>query len=74
MFWYNPLPPTPGRYHYKRDRLDGVVVERPPRVWEVASSIPGSVKSKTLKMVVTAALLGAQGFEVSITTDRLVSE
>ena len=33
-----------------RDRLGDVVVERPPRVREVAGSIPGRVISKTLKM------------------------
>ena len=54
-------------------RLSGVVVERPPQEWEVASSIPGGVIPKTLKMVVVAALLGAQGCGVSITTDWLVS-
>ena len=44
-------------YVSKIDRLGSVVVERPPRVREVAS--PNQVMSKTLKIVVMAALLGA---------------
>ena len=39
-------------------RLGGEVVERPPRLREVAGSIPGRVILKTSKMVVMAALLG----------------
>ena len=57
--------------HY---RIGGVVVERPPRVREVAGSITGRVIPTTLKTVVMAALLVAQGCGVSITTDCLVSE
>ena len=39
--------------------LCGVVVERPPQVREVAGSISGLLKPKTLKMVEIPALLGA---------------
>ena len=42
-------------------RLGCVVVGLPLRVREVVISIPGRVKPNTLKMVVIAALLGAQG-------------
>ena len=52
-------------------RLGGVVVERPPRVWEVAGWIPGRVIPKTLKMEVMATILGAQGCGVSIRTDGM---
>ena len=40
--------------------LCGVVLERPPRVCEVAGSISGQVISPTLTMVVTGVLLGTQ--------------
>ena len=46
--------------------LGGEVVERPPRVREVTGSIPGWVIPKTIKMVVIAALLCAEGSGVSI--------
>ena len=55
------------------DSLGGVVVKCPPHLREVAGSIPGWSIPNTLKMVVMAALLGAQGCGVSITTDWLVS-
>ena len=42
-------------------------------VREIAGSIPGRIIPNTLKMVLIAALLDAQGFGVSITTDWLVS-
>ena len=51
--------------------VNGVVQERPPRVLEVARSIPGRVVPKSLKMVVKAALLGVQDGGFSITTDWL---
>ena len=38
-----------------------VVIERPPREWEVAGSISNRVIPNTSKMVVVAALLGALG-------------
>ena len=38
-------------------------------VWEVACSLAARVIRKTLKMVVMAAFIGAQGCRVSITTD-----
>ena len=60
---YVPLP----------GRLGVVVVERPPRVREVAGSIPGRVLPKALRKVIMATLLGAQGCGDSITTDWLVS-
>ena len=50
----------------------GVVVERPPRVSELAGSIPGRVIPKPFKKEVMAALIGAQGCGVRITTDLLV--
>ena len=45
------------------------MVDRPPLVSEIADSIPVWDIPKTLKMVVMAALLCAQGFRVCITTD-----
>ena len=50
-----------------------IVVESPPRVPEVARSIPGRVIQNTLNMVVMAALFGPQGCGVSTTTGWLVS-
>ena len=47
--------------------------ERPPRVLEIAGSNAGRIIQNTLKLLVMAALLGAQGCRVSITTDWLVS-
>ena len=58
---------------FQSHRLDGVVVERPPRVREVAGLIPDRFIPTTLTMVVMAALLGSQGFRVSMTTAWLVS-
>ena len=40
--------------------LDDVVLECPPRVWEVAVLIPGRVIPNTLKMILMAVLFGAQ--------------
>ena len=49
------------------------MVEHPHRVNEVFGLIPVRVIPKTfLKTVVMAALLGAQGCRVNITTDLLV--
>ena len=56
-----------------KDRLGCVVVERSPRVREIAGLIPDRVKSKTLTNVEMDALLGAQGCGIIITTDWLVS-
>ena len=53
------LPPF-----FRKYRLGGVVVVRPPRM---------RVIPKTLKMLVRVVLLGAQHCGVSITTDWLVS-
>ena len=58
---------------YENDCLDGVILERPPWVQEVAGSIPGRFIPKTLKMEVTAALLGTQWCGVGLTTDSLLS-
>ena len=45
------------------------MVECPPRVWEVVSSIPDRVIPKTIiKMVVVTSLLGVQGCVDSTTT------
>ena len=41
-------------------RLVDVVIERPPRVREIAGSIPDPVIQNTLKMVVMATLLCAR--------------
>ena len=60
--------------HCIQNRLDGVVVERPPLVRDVADSNPGRVIPNTFKMAVIAALLSSLGYLVSITTDWLVSE
>ena len=49
------------------------MVKRPPRVREVAGSIPDRIIANTLQIVVMSALFGAQGCEASITTDLLVS-
>ena len=49
------------------------VAERPPQMREVTGSITGWAIPKTLKLVVMATFLGAQGCGVSITTDWLVS-
>ena len=43
------------------DQLGCKVVERPPRVRDVAGSIPGRVIPMTFKMEVMAALLCAEG-------------
>ena len=50
-----------------------VVIESPPLVLEVEGSNPSRVIPKTLKMLMMAALLGAQGCGASIMTDWLVS-
>ena len=57
----------------KQNRLRGSVVERPLADREVGGSIPGRVRPKTLKLVVIASLLGAQGLRVRITTGSSVS-
>ena len=49
------------------------LVERRLAEREVVGSIPGRVKPKTLKLVVMASLLGAQGLRASITTGSSVS-
>ena len=56
-----------------RDRLGGEVVKRLSQVPEVAGSILDRVIPNTFKMVVIAAVLGAQCCGVSIPTDWLVS-
>ena len=53
---------------YQQPRLGFVVVERLPRVWDIAGSITGRVIANTTKMVVMDALFDAQGCWVSITT------
>ena len=55
------------------DRLGGVLVERPARgPRKLMGSIPGRVIPTTLKMVEMVTLLGALGYDVSITTDLLL--
>ena len=54
------------------ENLVCVILERPPRMRQVAGLIPGWVKLKTLKMVVMAAFLGDQVCRVSVTSDWLV--
>ena len=54
-------------------RLCDVVVKRSPLVREVVGSIPGQVLPNTLKVVTMSAVLGSQGYGVSITTEWLMS-
>ena len=61
-----------GSVHMRTGR-NSSVVERPLADREVVGSIPSRVIPKTLKMVVMASLLGAQGLRVSITTGSSVS-
>ena len=53
---------------FDHDPHDCEVVEHPLLVWEVAGFIPGWVIPKTLKTVVTAALLsGVAGLALQLT-------
>ena len=50
------------------DRLVGIVVDRPPQVWELVGSIPDCFIPSNLTMVVIAVPLDVRDCGVSITT------